>query len=230
MAQLQIPLVPPASPPARLEGLHGPDGRHEGPHGRNYQKSALTEDERKFFSGVKNVRYVIMLAENWCAVTSTGTRRSSRTSSNDPNAELRVFLRDQARTFATRSSTTATSRSGRGLLRPELERGRPLVRARARRDGQGRADPLHDGGYRAEGRQAKQDAAMNEFRNAVNSAYHAQVGPVAGARPSSGWSARTPTRRSIPSPSCRGATHGRRPSAGGSRRRRQARQGGKMLR
>src|SRR5688572_30612077 len=31
----------------------------------NYQKSQLTEDERKFFGGVKNVKYVIMTAENW---------------------------------------------------------------------------------------------------------------------------------------------------------------------
>ena len=32
----------------------------------NFQKSALTDDERKFFGGVKNVKYVMMLAENWC--------------------------------------------------------------------------------------------------------------------------------------------------------------------
>src|SRR5437773_10623043 len=32
----------------------------------NYQKSALTDEERKFFGGVKNVKYVMMLAENWC--------------------------------------------------------------------------------------------------------------------------------------------------------------------
>ena len=32
----------------------------------NYQKSVLTDEERKFFSGISQVRYVVMLAENWC--------------------------------------------------------------------------------------------------------------------------------------------------------------------
>src|SRR5207249_8070752 len=32
----------------------------------NYAKSKLTDDERKFFSGINQVRFVLMLAENWC--------------------------------------------------------------------------------------------------------------------------------------------------------------------
>src|SRR6266508_4621207 len=32
----------------------------------NYAKSVLTEEERKFFSGVGQVKYALMLAENWC--------------------------------------------------------------------------------------------------------------------------------------------------------------------
>src|SRR5947208_1001243 len=31
-----------------------------------YSKSALTDDERKFFGSVNGVKYAMMLAENWC--------------------------------------------------------------------------------------------------------------------------------------------------------------------
>ena len=32
----------------------------------NYHKAALTDEERKFFGGINQVRYILMLAENWC--------------------------------------------------------------------------------------------------------------------------------------------------------------------
>src|SRR5262249_46636233 len=32
----------------------------------NYAKAKLTDDERKFFSGLNQVKHVLMLAENWC--------------------------------------------------------------------------------------------------------------------------------------------------------------------
>ena len=31
----------------------------------NYQKSALTAEERQFFGGLSQVKYAMMLAENW---------------------------------------------------------------------------------------------------------------------------------------------------------------------
>ena len=32
----------------------------------NYQKAALTPEERQFFGGLGQVRHAVMLAENWC--------------------------------------------------------------------------------------------------------------------------------------------------------------------
>src|SRR5260370_12258062 len=62
----------------------------------NYQKSALTEDERKFFSGVKNVKYALMLAENWCGDVHRNSPLLAHVCDAMPGCELRVFLRDQA--------------------------------------------------------------------------------------------------------------------------------------
>jgi hypothetical protein len=61
----------------------------------NYQKSTLTEDERKFFGGVTGVRYVLMLAENWCGDVHRNSGLMARICEAMPGAELRVFLRDQ---------------------------------------------------------------------------------------------------------------------------------------
>jgi hypothetical protein len=61
----------------------------------NYQKSALTADERKFFGGVKNVRYVMMLAENWCGDVHRNSPLVANVCEAIPSCELRVFLRDK---------------------------------------------------------------------------------------------------------------------------------------
>src|SRR5947207_10804312 len=61
----------------------------------NYQKSALTEDERKFFGSVKNVKYVMMLAENWCGDVHRNSPLIAHVADAIPGAELRVFLRDK---------------------------------------------------------------------------------------------------------------------------------------
>ena len=61
----------------------------------NSSKSGLTEDERKFFSGVNHVRYVMMLAENWCGDVHRNSPLVAHACEAMPNAELRVFLRDQ---------------------------------------------------------------------------------------------------------------------------------------
>jgi Thioredoxin len=62
----------------------------------NYAKSALTDDERKFFGGVKNVKYAIMLAENWCGDVHRNSPLLAHVCEAVPGCELRVFLRDQA--------------------------------------------------------------------------------------------------------------------------------------
>ncbi|OLB99781.1 MAG: hypothetical protein AUH30_04365 [Candidatus Rokubacteria bacterium 13_1_40CM_68_15] len=61
----------------------------------NYAKSKLTDDERKFFSGVNQVRYVLMLAENWCGDVHRNSPLIAHICEAMPSADLRVFLRDQ---------------------------------------------------------------------------------------------------------------------------------------
>jgi len=60
-----------------------------------YQKSVLTEEERQFFSGLSQVRYALMLAENWCADVHRNSPVLARITEAMPNCELRVFFRDQ---------------------------------------------------------------------------------------------------------------------------------------
>ena len=61
----------------------------------NYSKSGLSEDERKFFSGINQVKYVLMLAENWCGDAHRNSPLIAHIVDAMPGAELRVFLRDQ---------------------------------------------------------------------------------------------------------------------------------------
>jgi len=61
----------------------------------NYAKSVLTEEERKFFSGVGQVRYMLMLAENWCGDVHRNSPLIAHIAEAMPNCELCVFFRDQ---------------------------------------------------------------------------------------------------------------------------------------
>jgi hypothetical protein len=61
----------------------------------NYQKAALTEDERKFFGGLNQVRYAVMLAENWCGDVHRNSPLLAHVCEAMPGCELRVFFRDQ---------------------------------------------------------------------------------------------------------------------------------------
>jgi len=61
----------------------------------NYAKSTLTDDERKFFGGVGQVRYALMLAENWCGDVHRNSPLLARICEAMPNCELRVLFRDQ---------------------------------------------------------------------------------------------------------------------------------------
>ena len=61
----------------------------------NYAKSNLTEDEKKFFGSVTGVKYVVMLAENWCGDVHRNSPLIAHIVEAMPGAELRVFLRDQ---------------------------------------------------------------------------------------------------------------------------------------
>ncbi len=61
----------------------------------NYQRAALTEEERRFFSGIRQVRHALMLAENWCGDVHRNSPMLARIAEGMPNCELRVFFRDQ---------------------------------------------------------------------------------------------------------------------------------------
>src|ERR1043165_341641 len=62
---------------------------------QNYANAKLTDDERKFFSGVTGVKYVMMLAENWCGDVHRNSPLVAHIVDAIPGAELRCFFRDQ---------------------------------------------------------------------------------------------------------------------------------------
>jgi hypothetical protein len=61
----------------------------------NYAKSGLTEEERRFFGSVSQVRYALMLAENWCGDVHRNSPLVAHICEAMPNCDLRVFFRDQ---------------------------------------------------------------------------------------------------------------------------------------
>src|SRR5467141_4261988 len=60
----------------------------------NYQKAVLTEEERRFFSGLGQVRYALMLAENWCGDVHRNSPVLARIVEAMPTCDLRVLFRD----------------------------------------------------------------------------------------------------------------------------------------
>jgi len=61
----------------------------------NYQRASVTDEERKFFSGLGQVRYALMLAENWCGDVHRNSPMLARIAEAMPGCDLRVFFRDQ---------------------------------------------------------------------------------------------------------------------------------------
>jgi hypothetical protein len=145
----------------------------------NYQKSALTEDERKFFSGVKNVKYALMLAENWCGDVHRNSPLLAHVCEAMPGCELRVFLRDQATdlrdTFLNNGYQSIPvvvffdkdwNEVGRWIERAHAATSKTATLRAKTTD----VAPKDD--------KAKQDAAMAEFRKLVQSEYDAAGGPM----------------------------------------------------
>ncbi len=62
---------------------------------QNYANSKLTDEERKFFGGINQVKYVLMLAENWSGDVHRNSPLIAHICEAMPGAELRVFFRDQ---------------------------------------------------------------------------------------------------------------------------------------
>lgn len=61
----------------------------------NYQTAVLSDEERKLFGGLGQVRYAVMLAENWCGDVHRNSPALARIVEAMPNCELRVLFRDQ---------------------------------------------------------------------------------------------------------------------------------------
>ena len=144
----------------------------------NYQKAALTDDEKKFFSGVSKVKHVMMIAENWCGDVHRNSPLAARVAEAIPGAELRVFFRDKETDLR-----DAYLNNGYQSIPVVVffdkdwnEIGRWIERAHAAttKAAQIRAMTLD----KAPQDKASQDTAMNEFRNQVTAAYNAPGGAL----------------------------------------------------
>ena len=180
MAQLRIPLDD-----ARFkQGLSWKDymaqmGDTRARTEDNYAKSQLTDEERKFFGSVTGVKYVMMLAENWCGDVHRNSPLVAHVVEAIPGAELRCFFRDKETDLRDavlnngyQSIPVAVffdkdwNEVGRWIERAHVATTKAtMLRAKT-------VDlaPKDD--------KAKQDAAMNEFRSLMNAEYHAPGGAL----------------------------------------------------
>jgi hypothetical protein len=145
----------------------------------NYNRATLTDDEKKFFGGVKGVKYVLMLAENWCGDVHRNSPLIARIVESIPGAELRVFLRDQNLDITDcylnngyRSiPVVAFFDSSWNEIGRWIERAHPATsKAALIRSKTLDVAPKDD--------KAKQDAAMNDFRAQVNAEYAVPGAPL----------------------------------------------------
>jgi len=145
----------------------------------NYQKSALTDEERKFFGGVKNVKYVMMLAENWCGDVHRNSPLIAHVAEAIPGCELRVFFRDKETDLRDAYLNNGYQSIPVAVFfdKDWNELGRWIERAHAAttKAAQIRSKTID---VAPKDDKAKQDAAMNEFRNLVNAEYHAPGGAL----------------------------------------------------
>jgi len=138
----------------------------------NYAKSNLTEDEKKFFGSVTGVKYVMMLAENWCGDVHRNSPLIAHICEAMPGCELRVFLRD-----ANPDLRDTFLNNGYQSIPVVVffdkdwnEIGRWMERAHAATT---KAAVIRSSTIDVATGKEAQDAAMNEFRKQVQSAYEA---------------------------------------------------------
>jgi hypothetical protein len=144
----------------------------------NYAKSALTDDEKKFFGSVNGVRYAMMLAENWCGDVHRNSPLIAHVCEAIPGCELKVFFRDKETDLR-----DAYLNNGYQSIPVVVffdkdwnEIGRWLERAHVATN---KAATIRSTTVDAAGsEQAAKDAAMNEFRKQVQGAYEAPGGPM----------------------------------------------------
>jgi hypothetical protein len=145
----------------------------------NYNKAALSADDKTFFSGVKGVKNVLMLAENWCGDVHRNSPLIAKVVESIPGAELRVFLRDQNLDITDcflnngyRSIPVVVFFDANwNEIGRWIERSHPATaKAAMIRSKTLDLAPKDD--------KAKQDAAMNDFRAQVNAEYAAPDNPL----------------------------------------------------
>ena len=142
----------------------------------NSAKAVLTDEERKFFSGVTGVKYCMMLAENWCGDVHRNSPLIAHICEAMPGCELRVFLRDAnpdlRDTFLNNGYQSIPvvvffdkdwNEIGRWLERAHVATGKAATIRSKTLD---LATP------------ATQDAVMGEFRKLVQAEYDAAGGPM----------------------------------------------------
>ena len=180
MAQLQIPLdAKRFATGLTWKDYMGQMGDTRARTEQNYANSKLTDEEQKFFSGVTGVKYVMMLAENWCGDVHRNSPLIAHLVDAIPGAELRVFFRDQVPdlrdTFLNNGYQSIPvvvffdkdwNEIGRWIERSHPATAKAVgIRAKTLD-----LAPKDD--------KAKQDAAMNEFRAGVNAEYAVPGGPL----------------------------------------------------
>ena len=172
MAQLKIPM----DNPSFAKGMSWKDymaqmGDTRARTEENYEKAKLTDEERKFFSGVTGVKYVVMLAENWCGDVHRNSPLIAHIVEAIPGAELRVFFRDQVPDL--RDTFLNNGYQSIPVVvffdKDWNEIGRWMERAHA---ATGKAALIRSTTVdKAPNDKASQDAAMGEFRNQVQAEY-----------------------------------------------------------
>jgi hypothetical protein len=142
----------------------------------NYAKSKLTDDERKFFGSATGVKYVMMLAENWCGDVHRNSPLIAHVVEAIPGAELRVFLRDQNADL--RDTFLNNGYQSIPVVvffdKDWNEIGRWMERAHA---ATGKAAVIRSKTLELASKE-QQDAAMGEFRKLVTAEYDAAGGPM----------------------------------------------------
>ena len=137
---------------------------------QNYANSKLTDEERKFFGGINQVKYVLMLAENWSGDVHRNSPLIAHICEAMPGAELRVFFRDKETDL--RDSLLNNGYQSIPIVvffdKDWNEIGRWIERAHA---ATGKAALIRSKTLDVAPADKKDDA-MNDFRKQVNDAYN----------------------------------------------------------
>jgi hypothetical protein len=144
----------------------------------NYEKSKLTDDEKKFFGSVSGVKYAIMTVENWCGDVHRNSPLVSHICDAIPGCELRVFFRDQNPDLRDSLLNNGYQSIPVAVFfdKDWNEIGRWVERAHAATT---KAAVIRSMTIdKAGSDQASKDAAMNDFRKQVQDAYEAPGGAL----------------------------------------------------